>query len=85
MIPLSLFILAWFVLIAIYAILAFVSIVQMTRYAITGPVTYLSTTVYLIVASVVIFGILLFLFTIDWNTAIDLRTLIPTPSFGIPV
>lgn len=71
MIPLSLFLVIWLVLIGIYAIVALITIVQMTRFAISGSVATLVILLYVVVAGLALGGTAMYLFGIDWNTTIE--------------
>lgn len=72
MIPLSLFLIIWLVLLGVYAILAFFSVIQMLRYGVAGPMSVFSTGIFLVVAVLVIAGTGLYLLTVDWSLGIEI-------------
>lgn len=71
MIPLSIFLIAWLVLLGIYGLLALVSIVQMVRFGVAGSMTYFSTVIYVVVAFIAIGATTLYILTVDWSLALD--------------
>ena len=66
-IPLSVFLIVWLVLLAIFSILSLVSVIQMLRFGLAGPGTYVSTALFLVVTAVVVGGTLLALVNVDWS------------------
>lgn len=75
--PLSLFFIAWLLLLAVFALLALVSVVQMLRFGIAGPGTYLSTALFLLVVAAAVGGTLLCLSGVDWTLGLTLGNVTP--------
>ncbi|MFH1077720.1 MAG: hypothetical protein V1745_00345 [Patescibacteria group bacterium] len=71
-IPISFFLLAWFVLLVVFGLLAFISVIQMLRFGVAGSGTYLSTAVFLAVSGLVLGGVGLYLAGVDWNATLDI-------------
>jgi hypothetical protein len=71
MIPLGYFLIAWLVLVAIFALLAFVTVIMNVRYGLSGLMTYLSTACFLIVVCVTLFVVGGFLVTVDWSQDVN--------------
>lgn len=71
MIPLYFFLIAWFVLLAIHGLMALLSVIQMMRFGIAGPGTWLTTTAFFVVSFVAIFGTSAYLISVDWSQAPD--------------
>ncbi|MBU1034776.1 hypothetical protein KKF59_02355 [Patescibacteria group bacterium] len=67
MIPLSIFLIIWLVLLLAYVALAFISIVQMMRFALVGKMAYFSTFIFLSVAAIIILIVSIYLTTVDWT------------------
>ena len=82
MIPLIWFLIAWLVLVAIFSVLALVSITVYTRFGLESFGTHALNAIFLIVAVLVILGTAGYLFTVDWSQTFNV---IPssTPSLGI--
>ena len=78
MIPLSYFLIFWLVLIVIHAIASFISIVQMTRFSVAGPMVYVSTIGFLAVSLLVILTTGAYLLTVDWSQALDVGSVFST-------
>ncbi len=72
MLPLSYFLLAWIILLAIFGLVALISIMQMLRYGVVGIGTYLSTILFLLVSMVVVLGTGIFLTRVDWTQSMNL-------------
>ncbi len=72
MIPLPYFLIAWIVLVGIYAIMALLSTYQMLRFGLAGTGTYLSTIIFLAGVLIVIFAASAYLVSIDWTRSVDL-------------
>lgn len=81
MIPLSVFLIAWFVLLGIYGILSLISIMQMIRFGVAGTMTYISTFLFVAVAAFVIVGVGLYLLTVDWGLSLDFSKMLQPPSY----
>jgi len=71
-ITLSVFLIIWLVLLAIFAAVAFISVIQMLRFGLAGPGTYLSTALFLVVAALVVGGTLFALVGVDWSLGLSL-------------
>lgn len=67
MIPLSVFLIIWLLLLLAYAILSLISIIQMLRFALVGKMAYFSTFIFLAVAAVIILIVSIYLMTVDWT------------------
>lgn len=72
MIPLIYILVAWLILLAIFLVLAFVSIVQMLRYGLAHPVTEITTAVFICLIIFVVIGTLGFLSGVDLKSNLDL-------------
>lgn len=82
MIPLSYFLIAWFIFLAIYLLMALISVLQMVRLGLAGAGTFLSTAVFLVVVVLVILGTGGYLVTVDWQQLVNpLAWLTSTPIF----
>lgn len=77
MIPLVYFVIAWLVLIAIFALLTFITVLMNVHYGLSGMLTYLSTAIFLVVICGVLLGVGSYLITIDWSQDVNI---IPTSS-----
>jgi hypothetical protein len=71
-IPLSIFLVVWLVLLAIFSLVALVSVIQMLRFGVAGPGTYVSTGFFLIVVALVVGSTLLYLTGVDWSLGLTL-------------
>lgn len=78
MIPLSYFLLAWFIFFVIYAMTAFISVIQMLRFGIAGMGTYLSTGIFLSLSLVVILSTSLYFLTVDWQQGVNIFSRLST-------
>jgi len=67
------FLLVWFALLAAIGLMSMVSVIQMLRYGIASVGTYLTTTLFLIIAFLVVFGTSAYLVTVDWQQNLDLQ------------
>ncbi len=76
MIPLSFFILGWLVLLAIYGLLSFFSLVQMIRYCVAGPMAYFSSLLFILVAAGVIGSTVLYVSQTDLQAGLDMSSII---------
>jgi len=72
MIPLSYFLIAWFVFLAIYAIMALISMLQLIRLGIAGAGTFLSTAAFLVVVIVTVLGVTGYFLTVHWGQDVNL-------------
>ena len=72
MIPLSYFLLAWFVLLGLFGLMTLLSVMQLLRYGMAGAGTYLSTTFFFLVVLIVVFGTSTYLLSVDWSQSVDI-------------
>lgn len=80
MVPLSYFLIAWAILLAIFGVVMFVTLVQMLRHGLPSLSTYVSTLVFLLVTAGVVVGTSLYLTRVDWSTKVQI-----VPSALIPM
>ncbi|MFA6429983.1 MAG: hypothetical protein WCV84_05830 [Patescibacteria group bacterium] len=71
MIPLSWFLIAWLILVAIFALLALFTIAINTRYGFASLGTYSATAIFLLVAVGVILTTGGYLMTVDWSQSLN--------------
>ena len=71
MIPLVYFAIAWLVLVAVFALMTFITVLMNVRYGLSGILTYISTAFFLIVICGVLFGVGVFLASVDWSQDLD--------------
>ena len=74
MIPLSVFLIAWLVFLGLYAVMSLASVLQMLRFGIAGFGTWASTSLFLLVAFVVIAGSGFYFMSVDWTQTVDVFT-----------
>ncbi len=67
MIPLGYFLIAWLVLVGLFCLLAFVTVVMQLRYGMSGTITFVSTTLFLVVSAAIILGMGWYFLTLDWT------------------
>lgn len=72
MIPLSYFLIAWAVLLAVFGFMTLLTLIQMLRHGLPSMSTYASTFLFLIVAAGVVIGTALYLFQADMSVSINL-------------
>jgi hypothetical protein len=72
MIPLWIFLLIWLVLMSMYVIMAFLSVMQLMRYGVASFGTYVSSFGFLAITSIVILGTGIYFLTVDWSQGLDL-------------
>lgn len=70
-------------LICIYAVFSLISVVQMLRFSVAGPMVYISTFSFVIVATLVILATAAFLWGIDWSQVLDVGSVLASP-FALP-
>lgn len=70
MIPLTYFILAWFFMIGLYAVVAFLTVEQMFRHGTAGFMAYISTFLFLATAVFVVSQVCMYLQGVDWNAGL---------------
>jgi hypothetical protein len=67
MIPLSVFLLVWLILLGIHVIFSLITILQMTRFGILGFGTYASTVLFVSITIVTLVICGAYFLTIDWT------------------
>ncbi len=72
MIPLYLFLLAWFVFLGFYGLMSLVSVFQLMRYGIAQTGTWVTTMLFCTVALLVVIGAGFFLLSTDWNQSLNI-------------
>jgi len=72
MIPLSYFLIAWIILLAIFGFLLLLTLIQMLRHGLPMPSTYISTFLFLAVIAFVVLGVGGHLTTVDWSQSVSL-------------
>lgn len=72
MIPLGYFLIAWIVLLGLYAVLVLLTLLQMIRHGLHTPAAYISTFLFIIVILAVVIGSGLYFSGVDWTGGIDL-------------
>jgi hypothetical protein len=70
-IPLGYFLIAWAVLLGLYGILVFVTLIQTLKHGINASMTYVTTFLFLVVIAAVIGGCGIFFMQVDWKAEID--------------
>jgi hypothetical protein len=71
MIPLGYFLIAWLVLVGLFCLLAFVTVVMQLRYGMSGTITFVSTTLFLVVSAAIILGMGWYLLMLDWSQEVQ--------------
>lgn len=79
MLPLSIFLIIWLVLLGVYFFVALVSIIQMARYAIASTTAYTVTAIYIAIAGLVIIVTAIYLLTVNWSQVLDLTNVFRSP------
>lgn len=72
MIPLVYFAIAWLVLVAVFALMTFITVLMNVRYGLSGMMTYLSTALFLTVVCGVLLGAGSYLITVDWSQDVEI-------------
>lgn len=72
MIPLIYFLFAWLVLVAIFAVLALITVLMNVRFGLSGFVTYAMTAVFLGVVCLVLLSTGGYFLTVDWSQDVSL-------------
>lgn len=72
MLPLYIFLLAWLVFIGLYAIMSFLSVMQMVRFGVAGSGTWLATMGFLVGAFLIILGSGMYFLTVDWHLQLNI-------------
>ena len=67
MIPLVYFLFAWLVLVLLFAIGALITVIMALRYGLSGPITTISTGLFLLVVIVVLVAMAGYLLGVDWS------------------
>lgn len=82
MIPLVWFLAAWFLAIAIFGLMTFLTVVMNVRYGLSSTSTYMTTAGFLIVIAIVLLETLGFLTTVDWTQSVSVFASAP-PNLGL--
>lgn len=72
MIPLSWFLFVWLVLIAIFALMATLTVITNLRFGLSSSVSYFSTLIFLGGAACVLLLVGGYLLTVDWTAGVTL-------------
>lgn len=70
MIPLSFFLTAWIILLAIFGFVLMLTLIQVLRHGLPTAGTYISTFAFLTVIALVLLGVGGHLMTVDWATSV---------------
>jgi hypothetical protein len=71
MIPLSIFLIPWAILLLIHVLLSLVSVIQMLRFGMSGSMASFSTALFLIVSAMVILATVMYFLSVDWSLSIE--------------
>ncbi len=71
MVSLTLFLIAWIVLLAIYAILVLITLIQMLRHGLPSASAYVTTFVFLLVMAGVVIGTSVYFTGVDWSVTVN--------------
>lgn len=71
MAPLGYFLIAWLILLAIYAIFVLLTLIQMLRHGLPSPFTYVSTFIFIAVIAAVVLGSGMYFLNVDWNQTVN--------------
>jgi hypothetical protein len=71
-VPLGYFLLAWAILLAIYGILVFITLIQTLKHGIASPFTYVSTFVFVAVIALVIGTCGIYFANTDWTAEMNI-------------
>jgi hypothetical protein len=71
MFPLGYFLIAWILLLALYAFLVLLTLTQMLRHGLPTRATYVSTSIFLIVVVAVVLGTGFYLIGVDWTERVN--------------
>lgn len=72
MIPLSYFLIAWVILLAIFGMMTLLTLLQMLKHGLPSPMTYASTFLFLIVTAGVVVGSAMYFAGVDWSSSVEL-------------
>ena len=81
MIPLSYFLVAWVILLAIFGVMLMLTLVQMLRHGLSTFGTYASTFIFLVSTVGVLIGVTIYLGGVDWKTEVNVIPEIQSPLF----
>jgi len=70
-IPLGYFLIAWAVLLAVYGILVFLTLVQTLRHGLASPFTYASSFIFIAVIVIVVGGCGILFTNTDWKAEVN--------------
>lgn len=76
MIPLYYFLLAWLVFLAIFLVIAAISILQMLRFGLAHILTEVTTAAFVLISAVIILGTLGYLSGVDFKSNLDVNSLV---------
>lgn len=80
MIPLGYFVIAWLVIVAVFLILAFITVLMQLRFGLSGIFTYLAAALFLGVTFFTLLAVGGYLTTVDWTQTVQI-----VPNSGIDV
>lgn len=80
MIPFVYFLIAWLVLVVIFAFLAFITVIMELRYAMQSLATYVITALFLGVTFLILLSMGSYLITVDWSQNIQIM-----PTGGVDI
>jgi hypothetical protein len=72
MIPLLWFLIAWLILIGLFALATLITVVMNLRYGLSGFMTMVTTGIFLLVVVGVLLASGSYLLTVDWSQSFDL-------------
>ncbi|MBD3251702.1 hypothetical protein GF380_04600 [Candidatus Uhrbacteria bacterium] len=72
MVPLGYFLIAWLILLGIFAFFVLFTLIQMLRHGLPGMFTYLSTFLFVAVIVLVVLGSGLYFLQVDWNDSVSI-------------
>ncbi|MEK7655706.1 MAG: hypothetical protein AAB386_03440 [Patescibacteria group bacterium] len=79
MIPLSIFLLAWLILLLIWMFFAIISSTQMLRFAVSGPMAYYATGFFMMISVIILAATIFYLLTADWSLVLNIGIFQLTP------
>ncbi|MFZ2803606.1 MAG: hypothetical protein WA001_00110 [Patescibacteria group bacterium] len=85
MIPLSYFLIAWFIFLGIYGIMSLISMLQLVRLGLAGAGTFLSATFFMVVIVLVVLGTGSYFVGVDWHQGMNLFGWLSSSSVSQPL
>lgn len=73
MIPIAIFVIIWLIFVAIFMVVALLSVMQMLRFGVRGPETKWAVIFFVGIAICIIVGTLVYLSQIDMKTGLDTK------------